>query len=125
MLHVAYFWIPLPLLLRAFAELGLVPASAATYALTVGAISGMIIGMITRTALGHTGRPLGAGRVEVACYLLALLSALVRVCVPLAVPAHTLLAVSCSAALWSAAFGLYALRYWPILTRPRLDGKPG
>lgn len=124
-LHVAYFWIPLHLLLRAFAELGLVPASAATHALTVGAISGMIIGMITRTALGHTGRPLRAGRVEVACYLLVLLSALVRVFVPLAVPAHTVLAVSCSAALWSAAFGLYALRYWPILTRPRLDGKPG
>ena len=27
--------------------------------------------------------------------------------------------------LWSAAFGLYAVRYWPVLTRPRLDGKPG
>ncbi|MEO8080977.1 MAG: NnrS family protein [Caldimonas sp.] len=124
-LHVAYFWIPLHLLLRALAELGLVPTSASTHALTVGAISGMIIGMITRTALGHTGRPLVAGRVEVACYLLVLLSALVRVFVPLAVPQHTLLAVSCSAALWSAAFGLYALRYWPILTRPRVDGKPG
>jgi len=124
-LHVAYFWIPLHLLLRALAELGLVSTSASMHALTVGAIGGMVIGMMTRTARGHTGRPLVAGRAEVACYLLVLLSALVRVFVPLAAPQHTLLAVSCSAALWSAAFGLYALRYWPILTRPRLDGKPG
>ena len=28
-----------------------------------------------------------------------------------------------SVLLWSAAFGLYAVRYWPVLTRPRLDGK--
>jgi len=25
----------------------------------------------------------------------------------------------------AAAFGLYAMRYWPVLSRPRLDGKPG
>jgi len=27
--------------------------------------------------------------------------------------------------LWSAGFALYAARYFPVLTRPRLDGKPG
>jgi uncharacterized protein involved in response to NO len=30
-----------------------------------------------------------------------------------------------SGVLWSAAFALYFIRYWPILTRPRLDGRPG
>lgn len=30
-----------------------------------------------------------------------------------------------SVLLWAAAFGLYVVRYWPVLTRPRLDGKPG
>ena len=45
--------------------------------------------------------------------------------VPLAAPAFTLHAVLCSAALWSAGFALYALAYWPVLTRPRIDGKPG
>jgi uncharacterized protein involved in response to NO len=30
-----------------------------------------------------------------------------------------------SGVLWSAAYALYAARYWPILTRPRIDGKPG
>jgi uncharacterized protein involved in response to NO len=49
----------------------------------------------------------------------------VRVLVPLAAPALTIAAIGLSAALWSAGFGLYTLRYWPVLTRPRLDGKPG
>lgn len=124
-LHVAYFWIPVHLALRGLAVVGWVTPSAATHALTVGAIGGLIIGMMTRTALGHTGRPLQAGRAEVGCYGLVLVAALVRVFVPLVAPAETVHAVLCSAALWSAAFALYAVRYWPILTRARLDGKPG
>jgi uncharacterized protein involved in response to NO len=124
-LHVAYFWIPLHLVLRGLAATEWVASSAATHALTVGAIGGLIIGMITRTALGHTGRPLQAGRSEVACYLLVAAAALVRVFVPLAIPSEAVHAVLCSAVLWSGAFALYAVRYWPILTRSRPDGRPG
>ena len=54
-----------------------------------------------------------------------LASALVRVVVPLLAPGLLLVAVEVSAALWSGGFGLYAVRYWPVLTRARLDGKPG
>lgn len=124
-LHVAYFWIAVHLALRGLAELGWVTPSVATHALTVGAIGGLIIGMMTRTALGHTGRPLKAGRTEVVCYLLVLAAALIRVLVPLVAPAQTVNAVLGSAALWSGGFALYAVAYWPILTRARLDGKPG
>jgi uncharacterized protein involved in response to NO len=124
-LHAAYFWIPVHLALRALAALGWLAPTVATHALTVGAIGGMIIGMMTRTARGHTGRPLQADGWEVACYAMVLLAALVRVFLPLLAPALALHAVLCSAVLWSAAFGLYAVRYWPVLTRPRLDGRPG
>ena len=124
-LQVAYLWIPVHLVLRAAAALGWLAPSAATHALTVGAIGGLIIGMITRTARGHTGRPLRADGYETACYLLVLLAALVRVFVPLLAPAWLLQAVVWSAVLWSAAFGLYFVRYWPVLTRARLDGRPG
>ncbi|HMA10129.1 MAG TPA: NnrS family protein [Ramlibacter sp.] len=124
-LHAAYLWIPVHLVLRAAAALGWLAPTFATHALTVGAIGGMIIGMITRTARGHTGRPLRADRWEVACYAMVLAAALVRVFLPLLAPSLTLHAVLCSAGLWSAAFGLYAVRYWPVLTRPRLDGRPG
>jgi uncharacterized protein involved in response to NO len=124
-LHLAYAWVPVHLLLRGLGELGHVAASLATHALTVGAVGGLIIGMMTRTARGHTGRPLRADRFEVACYVLVLLSAVVRVLVPLWAPGATLHAVLFSAVLWSTGFGLYAVRYGPILTRPRIDGRPG
>ena len=124
-LHIAYAWIPLHLLLRGLAALGWLAPSLATHALTLGAIGGMIIGMMTRTARGHTGRPLRADRADTACYALVLAAALVRVGLPLLQPALLLPAVLGSALLWSAGFGLYTLRYWPVLTRARLDGRPG
>jgi uncharacterized protein involved in response to NO len=124
-LHAAYFWIPVHLVLRAAAQLGWVAASAAAHALMVGAAGGLIIGMMTRTARGHTARPLRADGVDVASYALVLGAALVRVAVPLVVPAWSVGAVLLSATLWSAGFGLYALHYWPVLTRARLDGRPG
>jgi uncharacterized protein involved in response to NO len=124
-LHVAYLWIPVHLALRAAAALGMVPGSLATHALTVGAAGGLIIGMMTRTARGHTARPLRADRADIACYVLVLAAALVRVGLPLLQPAWSVGATLASAALWSAGFGLYALRYAPMLLRPRLDGQPG
>jgi uncharacterized protein involved in response to NO len=124
-MHAGYLWLVLHLALRSAAALGWIGSSPATHALTAGAIGGLVIGMITRTALGHTGRPLRAGRAELACYVLITSAAVVRVFVPLALPEQLVHAVLCSALLWSAGFGLYAVRYWPILTRPRLDGLPG
>ncbi len=124
-LHAAYAWLPLHLALRAAAALGWAPGSAATHALTVGAAGGLIIGMMTRTARGHTARPMRADRFDIACYALVLAAALVRVAGPLIAPGWLLHAVILSAALWCAAFALYALRYWPVLTRARLDGKAG
>ena len=61
----------------------------------------------------------------VGTYVLVSLAAVVRIALPLLAPEQTLVAVQCSATLWSAGFGLYAVRYWPWLTRARLDGKPG
>ena len=124
-LHAAYAWIPLHLALRAASELGWVSGSVATHALTVGAAGGLVIGMMTRTARGHTARPMRADGFDVACYTLVLAAAVVRVGVPLVVPVWAVHAIVCSAGLWSAGFGLYAVRYWPVLTHPRLDGKPG
>ena len=81
--------------------------------------------MMTRTSLGHTGRPLQAGRAEVFCYATIQLAALLRVFLPLAFPAFYLQAIVGSGLLWSLAFGAFTISYWPILSRPRLDGKPG
>jgi uncharacterized protein involved in response to NO len=124
-LHAAYAWVPIHLVLRALVVADRVPAPLATHALAIGVIGGMTIGMMTRTARGHTGRPLVADRFEVACYVLVQLAAIVRVLVPLAWPRGYMVTVMVAGTLWSAAFALYCVRYWPVLTRPRLDGKPG
>ena len=124
-LHLAYVWVPIHLLLRMCSEFGWVAASLSVHALTVGAVGGLVIGMMTRTAKGHTGRPLRADRFDTAVYALVLLAAVLRVVLPLLVPGQTLHAILVSAALWSAGFGLYALRYAPLLVRPRIDGRPG
>lgn len=124
-LHAAYAWIVAHLALRGLSELGLLAGSIATHALTVGAIGGLTIGMMTRTARGHTGRPLEADGFELTSYLLVQGAALVRVFGGMASPELYPASIQLSALLWAAAFGLYAVRYWPVLTRPRLDGKPG
>lgn len=124
-LHLAYAWIPVHLLLRAAGEAGWVMRPLAVHALTIGAIGGLTIGMMVRTARGHTGRPLVADRVETTCFVLIAAAAVVRVVCPLVVPHHYLASVYLSATLWSAGFLLYTVRYWPILTRPRADGVPG
>lgn len=124
-LHAAYLWLPLHLGLRTAAHLGWIAAGPATHALTLGVIGLITLGMITRTALGHTGRPLKAGPFEMAAYLALLAAALLRVFLPVLHPAALMLAVQLSAALWSLAFGLYLWRYAPILMRPRADGLPG
>jgi uncharacterized protein involved in response to NO len=124
-LHAAYAWIVVHLALRGLAEFGLVFEQLALHALAIGAIGGMTLGMMTRTARGHTGRPLEAGRAELACFVLVQLAALTRVFAPLVAPAAYTASVAVSGALWSAAFAIYAVRYWPVLTLPRVDGKPG
>ena len=124
-LHAAYAWIVVYLLLRGLTALDLLAGSFAAHALTVGAIGGLTLGMMTRTARGHTGRPLLADRFEVGMFLLIQLAAITRVFGGIASSGLYLVSIELSAVLWAVAFGLYAVRYWPVLTRPRLDGKPG
>jgi uncharacterized protein involved in response to NO len=124
-LHAAYAWIVVHLALRALGAMGWVGESFAIHALTVGAIGGLTLGMMTRTARGHTARPLRADRWDVTCYVLVLTGALVRVGLPLIAPGLVVATMWVSAACWSGGFGLYALRYWPVLSRSRLDGRPG
>jgi uncharacterized protein involved in response to NO len=125
-LHVSYAWIPIGFTLLGIGILrGSEVPLHAIHAFGVGAIGGMVIGMITRTARGHTGRPLRAGTMEVIAYVFVHVAALLRVFVPIIWPSAYMWSVAGAAALWSMAFALYAIVYVPILTRPRIDGKPG
>jgi uncharacterized protein involved in response to NO len=124
-LHAAYAWIVVHLALRALAAADVLAESFALHALTVGAIGGLTLGMMTRTARGHTGRPLLADGFELTMFLSIQIAAAVRVFGGMLSSAWYLPSIQVSGALWAAAFALYAVRYWPVLTRPRVDGKPG
>ncbi len=125
MLPIAYAWLPLSLALRLLAEFGLVPAAAAVHALTIGAMSSLMLAMMTRSALGHTGRPLLAGAAEISAFSLLQLAAVFRVFAG-SLPVELYRgAVLISGAMWTVAFGVFLIAYWPILTQRRIDGRPG
>lgn len=105
-LPLGYAWLPIH-----FGLLALDRAGAATHALTVGAVGGMMLAMMTRSALGHTGRALAAGPAEIACFALIHASALARL--------HEGL-LGFSAALFAAAFAVFLIRYAPMLWRGRV-----
>ncbi len=124
-LHVSYAWIPVGFFLLALAALHIVTPSAAFHALAVGSTAGLIIGMMTRTTLGHTGRPLVAGAAETAMYWLIQLGALARLLAAVG-PAEVRQVSLLGAALaWSLAFSLFVIVYGRFLWQARIDGKEG
>ena len=124
-LHLSYAWMPLGFALLSASALGFIAPGAATHAFAAGAMGGVILGMITRTALGHTGRPLKAGRSETASYVLVHVACALRVLAALAPALGYARLIEMSAACWAAAFLVYAATYAPRLWKPRADGKPG
>ncbi|WP_243751163.1 NnrS family protein [Paraburkholderia sp. BL10I2N1] len=124
-LHLAYAWIPAGFVLLGFSALGRVPHTLAMHAFTAGVIGGAIISMITRTALGHTGRPIVADRRDIGCYGLVMAGAALRIFGPLVAPQAFMVWIGAAGACWIAAFALYIAAYALPLLRPRADGKPG
>jgi uncharacterized protein involved in response to NO len=121
-LHAGHLWIPVGLGLLAVVQLQWIPRSAALHAFGIGSTGGLIIGMMTRTALGHTGRMLRVGAVETGAYLLVMAAALTRVLSVAALPAVATAGIHLAATFWVLAFGLYLYRYLPFLVRSRADG---
>lgn len=125
-MHVAYLWIPVGL-----AALGLsvfsphVTRNLALHALTVGAIGGMILAIMTRVALGHTGRPFRAPPGIAVAYALVSLAALTRTLLPALFPLWLGALLLASGLLWIAAFATFLVIYTPYLLGARVDRKPG
>jgi len=124
-LHAAYAWIALGFGLLALAQIGWVGATAGVHALAVGATGGLVIGMMTRTARGHTGRPLQVSTVEVFAYALVMVAAVLRTLLPMVVPELRAISLIVAALAWCAAFVIYLCIYTPWLFSARLDGKDG
>lgn len=125
MLPVAYSWLPVAFFLRALAGFSIVTPSIWIHALTIGAISSMMLAMMVRSALGHTGRVLKASGMDMAAFLLLQLAAILRVLGGLMTADSSFLMIVTSGTLWVLAFGIFLYRYLPMLMQARIDGRPG
>ncbi|SFO95470.1 NnrS family protein [Pseudomonas sp. NFPP28] len=122
-LHLAYAWLALACLGMALWHFGVpLNPSLAVHALTIGAMAGLILAMIARVSLGHTGRPLQPPSGMTLAFALLNLACVCRVLLVLVWPVAALwLAALC----WSVGLGLYLWRYGPMLWQARVDGHPG
>lgn len=122
-LHLAYGWLAVACLGMALWHFGVpINPSLAVHCLTIGAMAGLVLAMIARVSLGHTGRPLEPPSGMTLAFILLNLACLSRVVLILFFP---LAALWLAGLCWALAFALYAWRYGPMLLRTRVDGHPG
>jgi uncharacterized protein involved in response to NO len=118
-LHVGYLWLVVGVALLGLSLLtDAVPTAAAVHALTAGAMGTMILAVMTRATLGHTGRVLRADVATMVIYALVSVAAVLRVVAAWLSEGQTdLLEVAVVA--WVGAFGLFAAEYGPMLLSRR------
>ena len=124
-MHLSYLCIPLAMLGLALAGTDPVASKNVIHLLAIGTIGGMILSMMSRVSMGHTGRPLDVPSYLAWAFGLLMLAAVIRAFLPILAVTLTPWAWHISAVLWIVAFACFLLRYVPILTRARVDGKSG
>ncbi len=124
-MHLSYLCIPLGLLGVGVVCDDPVAVKNMMHLLAIGTVGGMIIAMMSRVSLGHTGRPLELAGGVATAFALIFIAALVRALLPVIDASLTQWSWRISAVLWIIAFAVFVFRYYPVLTKPRVDGKPG
>lgn len=124
-LQLSYWFIPIGLLYIGLHHLFGFNISLAIHMLTVGAMGGMIISMMSRVSLGHTGRPIKANGMMVFSFVAITAAAIVRVAFVMSWPELALSFLWASILLWVMGYSLFVLKFSPFLVEPRLDGNPG
>jgi uncharacterized protein involved in response to NO len=115
-LHVAYAWIPAGLILLGLSAWMPELRTTAIHALTAGAMGTMILAVMTRATLGHSGRTLTAGKGTAAVYILVLVAALARIVAPFLDAGYSA-ALDLAGTAWIAAFALFVALYLPLYVR--------
>lgn len=125
-LHLAVIFMGLGLFLTGASYFSdSLPSQHLWHILTIGGIGGLILAMISRVSLGHTGRTLSPPKSMSIAFLLIFIAAIVRSFLPIYFPELTMLLYQASAGLWYLSFGLFVFHYGPMLLRSRADGRPG
>jgi len=125
-LHLSYYFIPIGLIAIGYSiSFNVAQFYNALHIVTIGGVGGVILAMIARVSLGHTGRMLTPSFSMSIAFVSILLSALIRAVMPWIRPEYMLKAYDMSATLWLMAFGLFVINYAPLLLKARVDGRPG
>ncbi|WP_076420207.1 NnrS family protein [Colwellia sp. UCD-KL20] len=101
------------------------PSHHIWHLITIGGIGGLIIAMITRVSLGHTGRQLIAPKTIPLAYFLIIVATIIRVFAPWIWPERTTVFIDISGFLWILSFTLFIYHYMPMLLSARADNKSG
>jgi uncharacterized protein involved in response to NO len=123
-LHLGYLWLVVSLWLRAAAPWLELPASLWQHTLAVGGMGTLILAVMTRVSVGHTGRPMQLVRGGLWIYLAITGATVLRLLVAAGLMPFSA-GLMITAGLWIGAFGLFVVLYACILTAPRADGRPG
>lgn len=131
-LYAGYWWLPVAVLLQLVRDGSFVLTGewalgrAPVHALGMGFYGSMVVAMVTRVTMGHSGRPLRMDRVTLACFLVLGLGAFVRIAGEvLAGPAAVQWSLLASVALWLGALATWFAHVGGIYLAPRIDGRPG
>jgi uncharacterized protein involved in response to NO len=125
-LHAAYAFIPLGLFANAISQIELIGShSTLLHFFTAGAMGSLILAMITRVSLGHTGQPLKTHPAMRIAFVLILIGGLLRTLGVIIFPQNQDLWTTTSALLWSTALLTFVIIHGTSLVKPRPDGKPG
>ncbi len=120
-IYLSFWFITLGFLLFAIADWADIPKSLAIHAFTYGGVGLITIGMMSRVALGHTGRMVSQppARAGIAFGLL-FAGALIRVILPIVSMDNYNIWIGLSQLFWITAFSLFVITYIPILIKPRI-----
>lgn len=131
-LYAGYTWLPIAMLLQTARDAAFVLSGewalgrAPIHALGMGFFGGMLIAMVTRVTMGHSGRALAMDRIALACFLAMQAATIARVLSEVATaPAAIQWSLLGSIAAWLAAYAVWGMRNARIYLTPRIDGRPG
>jgi len=124
-LHLAFGWIGAGYLLLALSGMGLGSVSTAMHAIAIGGMSSLILGMMTRTTIGHTGHMMRAERNERLIFLAIQSAALARVLANVLPPQCRTALLLISGSGWVLAFAIFLWRFAPLLSQARIDQREG
>ncbi|MDB2387036.1 NnrS family protein [Shewanella sp.] len=124
-LHVAYCFLPLTLFLLAANIDNAMAYRQLMHLFAIGTLAQICLSMISRVSLGHTSRNIYEGPNMKLAFLSLPLAAVLRAIMPIMAPEYYQLWLWLSGFFWSLAFAMFVINYASILSKPRIDGRPG